>query len=38
MKLKNCTKDAMYKKCDITYMESFKQTFWVFCVKKSKIV
>ena len=32
MKLKNC--DITYKKCDLTYMESFKQTFWVFCAKR----
>ena len=36
LNLKNC--DVTYKKCDATYMESFKQTFWVFCAKKTNSV
>ena len=36
MKLKDC--DVTYKKCDVTYMGSFKQTFSVFCAKKADSV
>ena len=35
MKLKNWR--TMQKKCDIMYMESFKETFWVF-VQKNRCV